>query len=420
MRHNVFSRVFRHILAPTVVFLLLGGGWAQTVNVIYSFAGGVDGDYPDTDLVADLSGNIYGTTVLGGTYGSGTVFMLSPDGNGGWTHTVLYNFTSGADGGQPYQGVTCAYPECEFSVTTLYGAAASGGSGSACEGGCGVVYQLSNNGGVWTETVLHNFTGGKDGSRPRNSVVAGLANNLYGMTPTGGTYGFGTIYQVRGSDFRVLHEFTGGADGASGPTDRLFYTYDKAHLLGVTTAGGAYGAGTAFELNSVSGAKGQWTFNTLYSFAGTPDAGFPYSAIIFDQNKNIYATTYSGGANNLGSVYQLHGTELGYLERVLYSFNSGIDGKSPLGNLVLAFDQALYGTTSAGGTANAGTVFKLTPNGDGTWSESFAYSFQGAPDASLPYNGMVGAKLGIVNTTYYGATISGGANNHGAIYEFVP
>ncbi|MBZ5705372.1 MAG: hypothetical protein LAN63_08465 [Acidobacteriia bacterium] len=274
---------------------------------------------------------------------------------------------------------------------------------------------------MWTEAVLHNFAGGKDGSGPGNSVVAGLAGNLYGMTPTGGTYGLGTIYQVRGGDFRVLHEFTGGADGAPGLTDRLFYTYDKAHLLGVTTAGGANGAGTAFELDSVSGAKGQWTFNTLYSFAGTPNSGFPYSAIIFDPKKNIYGTTYYGGANNLGSVYQLHGTQVGYREKVLYSFTGGTDGNRPLGNLVDDFlGGSLYGTTSAGGTANAGTIFKLTPNGDGTWSESVVYSFQGSPDAALPYTGMVGASPGIVNSTYYGATVSGGTYNQGAIYQLVP
>ncbi|MBZ5705371.1 MAG: hypothetical protein LAN63_08460 [Acidobacteriia bacterium] len=130
-----FGHSVRYILASVFFLFLVSGSWAQTVKVIYSFAGGADGEYPDTDLVVDLTGNVYGTTVLGGAYGGGTVFMLSPNGSGGWTHTVLYNFTSGADGGQPYKGVTCDYPECAFSVTRLYGATVTGGTGSACEGG---------------------------------------------------------------------------------------------------------------------------------------------------------------------------------------------------------------------------------------------------------------------------------------------
>ena len=73
--------------------------------MIYGFAGSTDGEYTDTDLVTDAAGNIYGTSVLGGTFGSGTVFQLSPSASG-WTHTVLYSFTGGADGGEPYKGVT--------------------------------------------------------------------------------------------------------------------------------------------------------------------------------------------------------------------------------------------------------------------------------------------------------------------------
>src|SRR6266566_10159907 len=158
---------------PTTVF----GG----TNVIYSFAGDEDGEYADTDLAIDKAGNLYGTTVLGGDFGGGTVFQLSPSGNA-WTHTVLYSFHGGADGGEPYKGVTLD------SQGNLYGTAVTGGGGS-CEGGCGVAYKLTHSGGVWTQTVIHTFTGGDDGYGPGTGLTLGRYGTLYGMTPTGGANG---------------------------------------------------------------------------------------------------------------------------------------------------------------------------------------------------------------------------------------
>src|SRR6202041_3352138 len=119
--------------------------------------------------------------VQGGAFGGGTVFKISPSGSG-WTHTVLYNFTGGADGGEPYKGVTLD------AHGNLYGTAVAGGGGSG-EGGCGVVYKLTNSSGVWTQTVLHTFTGGSDGSGPGSPVILDAHGNLYGTTPTGGAKG---------------------------------------------------------------------------------------------------------------------------------------------------------------------------------------------------------------------------------------
>src|SRR5881628_2935758 len=125
-------------VAATAVFVLsLATATATTTDVIFSFEED-EGEYADTDLDTDSAGNIYGTTVLGGTFGGGTVFRLSPTTNG-WEHTVLYSFTGGADGGEPYKGVTVD------GAGNLYGTAVTGGSGN-CEGGCGVAYKLTNNG----------------------------------------------------------------------------------------------------------------------------------------------------------------------------------------------------------------------------------------------------------------------------------
>jgi uncharacterized repeat protein (TIGR03803 family) len=136
--------------------LAAGAGATSSTKVIYSFAGDEDGEYPSTELVRDGVGNLYGTTVQGGDFGSGTVFQLSPSG----THTILYSFTSGNDGAQPYGGVTLD------AQGNLYGTAVTGGTGGACEGGCGVAYKLTNVGGTYTQTVLHSFTGGNAGSGP--------------------------------------------------------------------------------------------------------------------------------------------------------------------------------------------------------------------------------------------------------------
>jgi uncharacterized repeat protein (TIGR03803 family) len=381
----------------------------QTVDVIYSFAGDEDGEYADTDLETDGAGNIYGTTVLGGHSGSGTVFRLSPTPNG-WVHTVLYSFTGGADGGEPYKGVTLD------REGNLYGTAVTGGSGS-CEGGCGVVYKLTNSGGTWTQTVIHAFTGGDDGSGPGARVTVDRSGNVYGMTPTGGAYGLGTIYKISQTiggtwTFGVIHTFTGGADGGSGSAGKMILRYGL--LYGAATTGGNYGSGVVFELRSL-GVRG-WRFRTIYSFAGQPDGSFPYGALLFGRRGNIYGATYYGGTNNIGAVYELSSSPVAQsVEKVLYSFQGGSDGNSPIGNLVFDNTGNLYGTTSEGGLGS-GTIFKLSPASGGQWTETVVHPFQGPPDGAFPYNGMVVDQFG----NFYGATVHGGQNDDGSIYKFTP
>jgi len=381
----------------------------QSVNVIYSFAGEEDGEYADTDLEMDSAGNIYGTTVLGGDFGGGTVFCLSPTPNG-WMHTVLYSFTGGADGGEPYKGVTLD------REGNLYGSAVTGGSGS-CEGGCGVVYKLTNSGGTWTQSVIHAFTGGDDGSGPGARVTVDNSGNVYGMTPTGGAYGLGTIYKIhqvpnRPVTFTVIHAFTGGSDGGSGSAGRMILR--KGKLYGAATTGGNYGSGVVFELTPRG--VGEWHFRTIYSFQGQPDGSFPYGALLFDRSGSVYGTTYYGGANGIGAVYKLSPRLVGeWDENVIYSFQNGSDGNSPISNLVFDTVGNLYGTTSEGGLGS-GTIFKLSPIGVGQWTETIVHPFQGAPDGGFAYNGMVVDRFG----NFYGATVHGGKNDDGCVYKFTP
>jgi uncharacterized repeat protein (TIGR03803 family) len=419
-RHNItaiFSDLRRwRFYHPATVFslftavLLLGisAAKASTTEVIYSFAGDADGEYADTDLAIDGVGNLYGSTVLGGDFGSGTVWQLAPSGSS-WAHAVLYSFTSGTDGSEPYKGVTLD------AEGNLYGTAVAGGSGS-CEGGCGVVYKLTNSGGTWTQTVIHAFTGGDDGSGPGARVAVDPQGNVYGMTPTGGAFGLGTIYQLHPGasgnyTFKVIHSFTGGTDGSSGSAGKMVLR--DGYLYGAATTGGAFGSGTVFQLTPTQ--VGEWDFKILYSFRGQPDGVFPYGALLFDRSGDIFGTTYYGGVNGIGAVYQLAPRPTGeWKERVLYSFADGGDGNSPISHLNFDSVGNLYGTTSEGGLGS-GTIFKLTRGPNGSWVESLPHLFQGPPDAAFPYSGMIN-RAG----SFYGATTHGGDNDDGAIYKFTP
>ena len=407
--HSKFSPLIHGVLAVlATAALLLGAALASTTNVIYNFAGSNDGEYLDTDLVMDSAGNIYGTTVQGGDFGSGTVFQLSPSGSG-WTHTVLYSFTGGKDGGEPYKGVTLD-PQ-----GNLYGTTVAGGGGS-CDGGCGVTFKLTHSGGTWTQSVLHYFTGGNDGSGPGSGLTFDQQGNLYGMTPTGGAYALGVIYQLRpqtdGSwKFRVIHAFTGGNDGSTGSAGRMILD-GAGNLYGVATFGGANGFGVAFKLGH---SKAGWTLLPLYAFKDQPDGASPYGGLLFDKAGNLYGTTYYAGVYDVGTVYKLTHANGAWTETVLYSFKGGTDGSSPISTLVSDAAGNLYGTTSDGG-AGYGAIFKLAHGSNGKWTESVAYRFPGVPGASLAYNGMVADSSG----NFYGATVHGGPGDDGTIYKFTP
>jgi uncharacterized repeat protein (TIGR03803 family) len=386
---------------------LATAAWAASrTKLIYSFAGNADGEYTDTELVMDPAGNLYGTSVQGGALGGGTVFRVTPSG----VHTVLYNFSGGADGGEPYKGVTLD------AQGNLYGTAVTGGGGS-CEGGCGVVYKLTNSGGTWTQSVIHTFTG-SDGSGPGSQVTVDKHGNVYGTTPTGGTLDMGVVYELQPEDagwrYRVIHTFTGGADGAGGSAGRLLIGVG-GRLYGVCTVGGVNGFGTVYEL---ARHQDHWRLTTLYAFKDQPDGALPYGGLIFGQRGNLYGTTYYAGANDLGTVYELSHKKGTWAESVLYSFKGGTDGASPISSLVSDAAGNLYGTTSDGGAASCvcGVIFKLTQGADGLWTESVAYRFPGVPKPGFAYNGMVPDSAG----NFYGATVHGGHGDDGAIYKFTP
>lgn len=395
------------IACVAVALLAIGARAASSTKMIYSFAGDTDGEYLDTELAMDKAGNLYGTTVQGGDFASGTVFQVTPAG----VHHVLYSFTGGSDGGEPYKGVTID------AEGNLYGTAVTGGSGCV-EGGCGVVFKLTNSAGNWKQTVIHAFNG-SDGEGPGSPVAFDRHGNIYGTTPIGGANGLGVVYQLQpdragGWNFAVIHTFTGGADGAGGSASRLLVTR-SGKILGTCTTGGANNLGNVFEMFFHGG---QWQFKTLYSFKGYPnDGALPYAGVIFDGKGSLYGTTYYAGTHGLGTVYKLSNENGIWTESVVYNFKGGTDGDSPIATLVKDQSGNLYGTTSDGGAScSCGVIYKMTRGEEGKWTHSVAYRFPGAPRLGVSYNGMVGDSAG----HFYGTTVHGGTTDDGAVYKFTP
>ena len=347
----------RHALAPrTTVFpfalmtllLLLAGvsqpAESQTYRVIYNFTGnGSDGATPYGGPTLDRSGNLYGTTYLGGTYGSGTVYRLSPRGSS-WTYSSLYSFKGVSDGAGPAFGSLVI-----GGNRALFGTTEAGGN-------FGTAFAVCNCPG--REIVLHRFGTGTDGAQPIGGVVLDAAGNLYGTTSFGGANGSGVVYQLSrsGSTWKqtVLYNFQGIDDGQN-PVGGV--VLDPAgNLYGTTFDGGINGGGTVYQL-SPSG--DDWIFTTLYSFSG--GYGGPYNKLTLDSKGNIYGFTNGDGAFGLGSVFKLTPANGGWTFTDLYDFTGGSQGASPYGSVAVDADGNVFGTAAVGGSQNQGLVFEIIP-----------------------------------------------------------
>ncbi|MGD0189506.1 MAG: choice-of-anchor tandem repeat GloVer-containing protein [Rhizomicrobium sp.] len=372
-------------------------------TVLYRFQGGSDGALPYAGVIADASGNLYGTTNVGGGTGCGgggcgTVFKLAPDG----TETVLYSFQGGTDGSGPFAGLV------EDASGNLYGTTSEGG-GTA---NAGIVFELAANG---AETILYSFCSQircADGGGPQANLIMDGQGNLYGAAGYGGRGacrgGCGVVFKLApGGAETVLYAFKGGADG--GAPDALIMD-GSGNLYGTTAEGGnqgcfiyspttfSPGCGTIFEI-AASGTK-----KTLYTFCSQPnctDGYGPSADIVMDDKGNLYGPTCCGYDR---IVYKLapDGTE-----SVLHIFTGPPDGVSPVGVMVVDKKGDLYGATLQGGTGTGcegdigcGTVFKLAPDG----TETVLYSFQHGTDGNFPYGGVIADKAG----NLFGTTDSGG------------
>ncbi len=381
------------------------GATTGSERVLYSFSGGSDGGNAASGVTFDRTGNLYGTTVIGGAANCGTVFKLTPGPGSSWQESVAHDFSCYGDGKNPHGGVI-------FERGTLEGTTVAGGTGGVCTGdGCGVVFQLMPS----HLNVLYSFTGGNDGFGPGGGVTPDSSGRLYGTTPDGGAFSQGVVYQLRRNGRRwhqhVIHAFSGGKDGGIGSLGSLLF--ESPALYGVTELGGAHGDGTVFKVEPSS--SGQWKLTTLYAFKGTPDAGSPYGGLVADSSGDLYGTTYYGGAHGFGAVFELvHSQRGGYRERMLYSFKGGNDGGYSTSTLVFGTSGKLFGTTSSGGgTCDCGTIFEVDAK---TGAEMVLHAFGGAGDGAYPYYGMTTD----ANGNLYGTTVAGGSGNQGTVFEFTP
>ena len=315
--------------------------------VLHSFAGGADGANPESSLLMDAAGNLYGTTFAGGASGAGMVYRIAPKGR----ETVLYSFAGGADGAKPEAALAMD------AAGNLYGTTTAGGSN-----GNGTVFKLTvpkKTNGKWREKVLYSFGSGTDGTTPVSGVTLDAKGNLYGTASAGGAYGLGTVFKLAPSKSgwteSILHDFQNSTDGAVPYAGLIF---DKSgNLYGAATEGGTGGGGTVFELVPSSGG---WTFNVLYSLPGWNISG-TFRNLIMDASGNIYATTHCDGANSAGTVYELTNSGGTWTYNSLYVFTGGSDGQFSFSNLVFDKYGNLYGTTNQGGGKGFGDIFKIKP-----------------------------------------------------------
>jgi uncharacterized repeat protein (TIGR03803 family) len=339
------------------------GKWKE--SVLYTFTG-PDGCTPVGNVAADATGNIYGSTQNGGANGDGVAYRISPAGNGTWTEEVLYTFpTVGGDGNTPFSGVILDAAGNVYG-STIYGGGKGYQNGCRDYEGCGTIFKLTPNGSSWTETVLYRFTGGADGAYP-NALTLDSEGRLYGTTGGGGTSGYaGTIFRLvpSGTNWKIetLYEFTGNADGAY-PAGAL--TLDSSgNVYGTTTVGGAYFAGNIFELLKPTAPSSGWNFTNLYSFTGNADGAAPEAGLVFDKAGNLYGTTAGNEAfnNSLGSVFELHPYLKGEWAMLpLYDFTGFSDGDTPFAGVILGPDGGLYGTSSGIQGSGYGAVYAIKP-----------------------------------------------------------
>lgn len=369
---------------------------SQTYAVIHKFTNtGSDGATPYGGPVLDRLGNLYGTTYLGGTYGNGSVYRLFPHGSS-WTYTSLYSFKNEPDGSGPAFGSLAIGADRALFGTTE-GGGYFGTTFVVCPG---------------REAVIHSFGMGTDGAQPIGGVVLDSLGNFYGTTSLGGTYGNGTVFEEKRSGLKwtesVLYNFAGGSDPIN-PAAGV--TLDpQGNLYGTASLGGANGYGAVYKL-SRSGSG--WSETVLYDFQGLSDGQNPVGGLVIDKAGNLYGTTFDGGINGGGTVYELSPSGGTWTFTVLYSFTGGYGG--PYNKLTLDGKGNIYGFTNGEGANGLGSVFKLTPT-TGGWTYADLYDFVGGSEGGQPYGSVAVDDAGNV----FGTAVIGGSDNQGVVFEITP
>ena len=377
--------------APTNVIT----DWTETV--LYQFTGGSDGAFPGGDLVFDQAGNVYGTTVGGGSSQGGTVYELTPS-NSSWTESVLWSFTGGNDGGKPAGGVIFD------SAGKLYGATQVGGSD-----GYGSVFQFAPAGSGWSQNTLYSFQNGSDGANPDGGLIFDPAGNLYGTTTAKGPGSGGTVFELAPQQngtwaFTALYAFAGQAGG--GPQASL--TMDAAgNIYGTTYKDGVYGSGSVFELRPSNGA---WLYTDLHDFTSGSDGAEPLGNVVLDSNGNLYGTAFTGGGDGFGSVFEITPLVITTSSLPAGSVNSPYSATlSATGGQLPYTWSVIAGSLPAGLTLNASSgVISGTPTTAGTSNFTVQVSDSESPPATAtaPLSITILPQLMITTSSLPAATVN--------------
>ena len=368
-------------MASVLGCLGIGSAYGYTERTLHTFCSEpkcADGAQPGGEVVADQSGNLYGTTFAGGAHGfggggrgDGVVYEFTP---GTGQYSVIYNFCSRggcADGKAPYR--------VKLVIDTagnLYGTTSFGGSNGSKSDKGGTVFELVRGGSGWKEKTLYTFCmkhGCADGYDPHNGLT-----------------------------------YAGASSGAA---------YDgTSPLYGTTYSGGANGHGTVFALSPKK--KGPWAHTVLYSFcqsANCVDGDGPETPLFIDGSGNIYGTTVTGGDAAYGVVFALSPGGSGYSESVLHSFCSFVacrDGANPYGGVIMDGSGNLFGTDTAQGGPGFGVLFELSLNGS-IWSYGIRDSFSGLTGSDSTGPLILGSDGNLYGTSYLG-----GAQGDGGVFTF--
>lgn len=368
-------------VALAMLMPVQSAGAAEGFRVVHRFQGSPnDGDTPEAGLVVDKYGTLYGTTVSGGIQNNGIVFSLTREG----IETILYMFKGGSDGGNPESTLV------RDKAGNLYGTTAAGGNLNCYPyASCGTVFRIAPDG---TETVLYAFNAGDDGVAPEGALIEDRRGNFYGTTLAGGKHDFGTVFKLKadGSE-TILHAFKGGHDGAY-PTGGVIMD-KAGNLYGTTQgveAKNCRDCGTVFKLAPDGTETVLWAF-TGGSDGATPYAGVLMDSAGNLYGTTFHGGSVTGGdcgTTGCGVVFKL---DTRGNESVLYTFcaadNGCADGAQPEGGLIQDIAGNFYGTTVAGGTGRGeiGTIFRLAPNG----SETVLHSFNAKRDGIWPVTSLV-------------------------------
>ncbi len=361
------------------VFEVAAGTTNLTTLVSFNTA---DGATPQAGLIVDSNGNLFGTTSGGGMFGAGTVFSVATATS---TLTTLVNFNN-TNGAYPAAGMA------EDSNGNLFGTTNNGGAS-----GDGTLFEVAT--GTNTLTTVVSFNGGNSGDGPNAGVIEDSSGNLFGTTYVGGAYGYGTVFEVpAGTNTPITLASFNYANGEF-PAASLIED-NSGNLFGTTRGGGAFLDGTVFEV-----AAGTDTITTLASLNST-SGGSPYAGLVEDSNGNLFGAGFSGGANGDGTIFEVAAGTNNLTP--LLSFN-GSDGQYPYGSLIEDGNGNLFGTTSYGGASGRGTVFEFDTQTD---TLTISASFSSTTGAN-PYGGLVEDASG----NLFGTTANGGANGDGTVFE---